>query len=115
MEPKSGQIESKSKNDHWYKGWCAMCLLNECGIRVFVKDGVVMKVEGDPDCPTNKGKLCIRGAVSSISGFYSPHRLKTPLKRTNPRKGLDEDPGWVEITWDEALDAIGERLRKIRQ
>jgi anaerobic selenocysteine-containing dehydrogenase len=92
-----------------------MCLQNDCGMRVLVKDGVVMKVEGDPDCPTNQGKLCIRGALSSISGFYSPHRLKTPLKRTNPKKGLDEDPGWVEITWDEALDAIGERLKKIRQ
>jgi len=92
-----------------------MCLQNDCGMHVRVKDGVVMEVEGNPDCPTNRGKLCVRGGLASIAAYYSPHRIKRPLKRTNPRKGLDEDPGWVEISWDEAYDVIGQRLRKIRE
>jgi anaerobic selenocysteine-containing dehydrogenase len=91
-----------------------MCLPNECGILVHLKDGVIVEVKGNPECPTNKGRLCVRGALSSIPGFYSPFRLKSPLKRTNPRKGLDEDPGWREISWEEALEEIGARLRSIR-
>ena len=92
-----------------------MCLENSCGILVHVKDGVVIETRGDPDCPTNRGKLCVRGGLAAIPGYYSPHRIKFPLKRTNPKKGLDEDPGWVEISWDEALDLVASRLRKIRE
>jgi anaerobic selenocysteine-containing dehydrogenase len=47
--------------------------------------------------------------------MYTPYRVKSPLKRTNPEKGLDVDPGWVEITWDEALDTIGQKLKAIRE
>jgi len=32
-------------------------------------------------------------------GLYNPYRVKVPLMRTNPEKGPDIDPGWVEITW----------------
>jgi len=106
--------ETAGAGDRWLKSWCAMCLPNECGILVHLKDGVVVEVKGNPECPTNKGRLCVRGALSSIPGFYSPFRLKSPLKRTNPRKGLDEDPGWREISWEEALEEIGARLRSIR-
>jgi anaerobic selenocysteine-containing dehydrogenase len=106
---------NQQKNDQWLKGWCAMCLPNECGIRVHLKDGVVVEIEGDPDCPTNRGRLCPRGALSAIPGYYSPHRIKGPMKRTNPEKGLDEDPGWVEIGWDEALDSVAKRLKATRE
>ena len=34
------------------------------------------------------------------------------MKRTNPEKGLEVDPGWVEITWDEALDTAAEKIRE---
>jgi anaerobic selenocysteine-containing dehydrogenase len=101
--------------EQWLRGWCAMCLPNECGILVRVKHGVVVEVKGDPECPTNRGRLCVRGAMASIPGFYSPFRLRTPLKRTNPKKNLEEDPGWVEISWEEALQHIGNRLKKIRE
>jgi molybdopterin-containing oxidoreductase family molybdopterin binding subunit len=47
--------------------------------------------------------------------LYNPSRVNVPLKRTNPQKGLDTDPEWVEITWEEALDTIAARLKKIRQ
>jgi 3-isopropylmalate/(R)-2-methylmalate dehydratase large subunit len=45
---------------------------------------------------------------------YDPNRLKQPLKRTNPRKGIGVDPGWKEIGWDEALDEIAAVLRRVR-
>ncbi len=99
--------------EEWLKGWCAMCLANDCGMLTRVKDGVVVETVGDPDCPTNRGKLCVRGGLSAIAGYYDPHRLKKPLKRTNPVKGVDQDPGWVEISWEEAFDLIGTELGRI--
>ena len=108
-------VKQEKKQDQWLKGWCAMCLQNDCGMLVRTRDGVVMEIKGDPDCPTNRGKLCVRGGLAAIPGYYSPHRIKNPLKRTNPKKGLDEDPRWVEISWDEALNLVAERLRKIRK
>jgi anaerobic selenocysteine-containing dehydrogenase len=105
----------KEKQDRWIKGWCGMCLQNDCGMLVRVRDGVVVEVEGNTDCPTNRGKLCVRGGLACIPGYYSPFRIKGPLRRTNPNKGLDEDPRWVGISWDEAYEIIGKRLHKIRE
>jgi anaerobic selenocysteine-containing dehydrogenase len=90
------------------------CMQADCGTLVHLDNGVVTNIEGNPDCPTNRGKVCIRG-ISAIMGLYNPYRIKAPLKRTNPNKGLHEDPGWIEISWDEALNMVAERLRKIRE
>lgn len=97
----------------WSKGWCAMCLQNDCGMLVRTVDGVVTETVGDPATPTNRGKLCMRGGLSSIPGYYDPKRIKTPLRRTNPQKGLDVDPKWEPVSWDEAYRVIGEKLREI--
>jgi anaerobic selenocysteine-containing dehydrogenase len=88
------------------KAWCTML--------VTIQDGVVIGVEGDPSNPISQGKLCSRGQAA-IYNLYNPYRVKAPMKRTNPRKGVDQDPGWVEISWDEALNTVAERLRKIRK
>jgi len=90
-----------------------MCLANDCGMLTRVEDGVVVETKGDPDCPTNRGKLCVRGGLAAIAGYYDPHRLKKPLRRTNPWKGLDQDPGWEEMEWEEAFDLIGRDLARI--
>jgi anaerobic selenocysteine-containing dehydrogenase len=105
----------KKDKGHWLKGWCGMCLSNDCGMLTRVENGIVVEAIGDPDCPTNLGKLCVRGGLAVIAGFYSPHRLKRPMKRTNLRKGPDIDPGWEEISWEEAFGLIATRLKKIRQ
>ena len=46
--------------------------------------------------------------------LYNPWRVKAPMKRTNPTKSLTADPKWVEITWDEALNTIADRLKKVK-
>ncbi len=98
----------------WKKSWCAMCLQNDCGMLVRMENGVVTETAGDPDTPTNRGKLCMRGGLACIPGYYDPKRIKTPLRRTNPNKGLDVDPGWEAISWDEAYSLIGAKLKEIR-
>lgn len=95
------------------RGYCHGCFKPHCATLVTVKDGVVTEVQGDPDSPTNAGALCGRGQAQ-IAALYNPYRVKTPLKRTNPKKDLDEDPGWTEITWEEAFRTITDHLEEVK-
>ncbi|MBI4904911.1 MAG: molybdopterin-dependent oxidoreductase [Acidobacteria bacterium] len=89
---------------------CALCD-SACGVTATVQDGVLTFLEGlAGDTQGGGGRLCGKGAAGAAF-LYDPNRLKYPMKRTNPNKGLDEDPGWVRITWQEALDTIAERFR----
>jgi anaerobic selenocysteine-containing dehydrogenase len=101
------------QEDTWIPTTCGLCY-SVCALKVHRVNGTVIKIEGNPDSPTNRGRLCPRG-VSGIMALYDPNRVDKPLKRTNPEKGLEVDPGWTEITWEEALDVVAERLKKIRR
>jgi anaerobic selenocysteine-containing dehydrogenase len=99
--------------DTWLKTVCSGCYA-QCAIQVHLVNGVVVKIEGDPDSARGTGGgLCAKSAYM-IQMLYHPRRFKYPLRRTNPEKGRDTDPGWKRISWDEALDEITERLQKIR-
>ncbi len=100
-------------DDAWIQSSCSLCY-GSCSILAHRVDGVVVKIEGNPDSVVGKGKLCGKG-VAGIMTHYDPNRLTKPLRRTNPKKGLGEDPGWKEISWDEALGEIADVLRKVRQ
>lgn len=96
----------------WIPSTCGMCL-HGCGINVLVKDGVALKIEGDPTNPDNLGKLCPKGNAG-LARLYDPTRILRPMKRTNPQKGPGVDPGWVEISWDEAYDIVARELGRVR-
>ncbi|MEO0290910.1 MAG: molybdopterin-dependent oxidoreductase [candidate division WOR-3 bacterium] len=89
-----------------------MCV-NFCGIRVRRVNGVIRAIYGNPESPYNKGHLCPKGQAG-IFHTYNPYRIKAPLKRTNPNKGLGEDPRWKEISWEEAFDEIVKKLKEIK-
>ena len=97
-----------AQEDRWIPTACGACY-SVCALLVHRVNGTVVKIEGNPDSATNLGRLCPRG-VSGIMTLYNPHRVNVPLKRTNPRKGLEIDPGWVEISWEEGLETIAARL-----
>lgn len=97
--------------EEWKPATCPACHNPICGTQVKVVDGVAVEIKGDPNSPTNQGRLCPRG-LSVLGGLYHPYRVKKPLKRTNPEKGLDVDPGWVEITWDEAMEITTQKLKE---
>jgi molybdopterin-containing oxidoreductase family molybdopterin binding subunit len=101
------------KEDVWIPSSCNICY-GGCSILAHRVNGVLTKIEGNPESPIGMGRLCPKG-VSGIMILYDPNRVNVPLKRTNPEKGFGVDPKWVEITWDEALDTIVERLKKIRE
>ncbi len=111
MEP--GETRpAPGSDDLWIPSACSLCY-NQCGIRVHRKGGVVVKIEGNPESPLGMGRLCPKG-LAGIMLLYDPNRLNVPLKRTNPDKGMHVDPGWVEITWEEALETIARKLKTIR-
>jgi anaerobic selenocysteine-containing dehydrogenase len=83
---------------------CTLCY-HSCGTRVTVEDGKAVKVRGLESHPLNKGRLCPKGA-NALDVVYSPDRLKRPLKRSNG--------GFEEITWDQALDEIAEKLTRLK-
>jgi len=99
------------KDDTWIRSVCDQCR-GDCGILVHRVDGVVVDIKGDPDCPNTLGKICAKG-YAGIMNLYDPSRVLTPLKRTNPEKGLGIDPKWVPISWDEAMDTMVEKLSKV--
>lgn len=101
------------KDDTWMPTVCYMCY-SSCGIKAHRRDEIVAEIRGDPANPHNLGKMCAKGKAG-VMGLYDPYRVKRPLKRTNPEKGIAVDPGWKEISWEEALNEIVERLAKIRE
>lgn len=92
-----------------YKSECFICNAG-CDAAVWVKDGRVIKVEGDLSSPVTKGTLCAKGLASKHI-LYHPDRLRYPMKRIGER-GEGE---WERISWDEALDLIASRFKEIEQ
>ncbi|MCL5671546.1 MAG: molybdopterin-dependent oxidoreductase, partial [Acidobacteria bacterium] len=84
-----------------------------CPILAHVRDSVLVKIEGNPTTPATRGRLCPKGNSGAMR-LYDQNRLKVPMRRTNPKKGLDVDPGWEEISWENALDILEEKIRDIR-
>jgi thiosulfate reductase/polysulfide reductase chain A len=91
---------------------CGICS-PACGIKATVRDGSIRFLEGLPGDLSGRGKLCGKGTAGA-QFTYDPDRLKYPMKRTNPIKGLEDDPGWVRISWTEALDTIAEKLQSAK-
>lgn len=91
-------------------GFCTLCR-SRCGTINTVQDGRLVAVRPNPAHPTGKA-ICPKGrAAPEIA--HSARRLKTPLRRTAPKGAAD--PGFVPISWDEALAEITERLGRYRE
>jgi anaerobic selenocysteine-containing dehydrogenase len=101
------------KEDVWIPTACDQCY-NACTVQVHRVDGVAVKVEGVPGVGPNYGRTCAKG-LSALMSVYSPNRVTSPMIRTNPQKGIGIDPGWTEISWDEAMDLLVEKIRAARE
>jgi phenylacetyl-CoA:acceptor oxidoreductase len=95
--------------------YCNQCAAGPDLMKVEVRDGIAIRVEPNFDVAAHPagGRVCVK-AYGLIQKTYSPHRIKKPMRRTNPLKGRDQDPGFVPITWSEAFDILAERLNRIR-
>jgi thiosulfate reductase/polysulfide reductase chain A len=88
---------------------CGICS-PACGIQATIRDGSIKFLQGLANDQHGRGRLCGKGAAGAQFA-YDPDRLKYPMKRTNPVKDLEADPGWVRISWDEALNTIAAKLQ----
>ena len=86
---------------------CYFCHAN-CGVLAYVKDGDVIKIEGDPDY-SNQGGLCCRG-TSALLHVNHPARINHALKRAG-EKGENK---WEQIPYDQAIKEVAERLNQIK-
>ncbi|WP_419203874.1 molybdopterin-dependent oxidoreductase [Bordetella trematum] len=91
------------------QGFCTLCR-SRCGTINEVQDDSLVAVRPDPSHPTGQA-MCMKGK-SAPELVHSPHRVLYPMRRTRP-KG-DPDPGWVRISWEEALGETARRLGAIR-
>ncbi|MCF0228141.1 MAG: molybdopterin-dependent oxidoreductase [Parasporobacterium sp.] len=87
---------------------CRACIAN-CGVLVHVKNGRVVKLEGNPEDPMSRGKMCAKG-LAGIQALYNPNRNKYPLERVGERGGGK----WHRLTWDDALTKIASELMRVR-
>jgi formate dehydrogenase major subunit len=86
---------------------CPYCAVG-CGQRVYVKDEQVTQIEGDPDSPVSRGRLCPKGSAS-LSLVTSPTRV-TQVRYRRPH-GAD----WEDLDLDTALDMIADRVIETRR
>ena len=93
------------------KTYCARMDHGGCGLLVHVEDGRIIRIEGDPDSPLNRGTICAKG-VAQIERLNHPDRLRHPLKRVGARG----EGKWERISWDEALTTLSQGIKeKIQQ
>lgn len=84
----------------WYATTCTQCAAG-CGIHGRVREGRVLKIEGNPDAPVNAGKTCQMGQAG-VQGHYNPDRITTPMVR--------EGGKLVPTTWEKAQALLGEKV-----
>jgi formate dehydrogenase major subunit len=86
---------------------CPYCAVG-CGQRVFVKDGRISQIEGDPDSPVSRGRLCPKGSASKqlVTGPGREYRVKYRAPHT---------AAWEELPLDRAMDMIADRVIKTRR
>jgi thiosulfate reductase/polysulfide reductase chain A len=88
--------------------FCDVCFW-KCGAVASLKDGRLWKIEGNPDDPLSRGRLCPRG-TGGVGAHYDPDRLKRPLLRRSER-GREQ---WREVSWEEALSFVAEKMQAIQ-
>ncbi|MCX6011933.1 MAG: molybdopterin-dependent oxidoreductase, partial [Chloroflexi bacterium] len=100
--------------DVWIHTCCGGCY-GTCGVKVHRVNGVAVAIEGEQDSTLGaNGGICAKG-VSMLQVLYDPNRRNYPLKRTNPKKGLYEEGNFVRISWDEAMNELITRMKKIHE
>jgi len=90
-----------------YKSSCRACIA-ACAVLVHVKDGRVIKIEGNPESPMSRGGVCAKG-LSGIQALYNPNRNKYPMKRVGER-GSNQ---WERMSWDDALTEISTKINEV--
>jgi formate dehydrogenase major subunit len=86
---------------------CPYCAVG-CGQKVFVKDGRITQIEGDPDSPISRGRLCPKGSASK-------NLVTSPLRQTQVLYRRPYGTEWESLDLDRAVDMIADRVIAARR
>jgi formate dehydrogenase major subunit len=101
--PRSAALEPRTKTaDSMARSVCPYCAVG-CGQRVFVKDGKVVQIEGDPDSPISRGRLCPKGSASK-------NLVTSALRQTKVRYRRPYGTEWEDLDLDTAMNMIADRV-----
>ena len=89
----------------WYATTCRECAAG-CGLHAKVREGRVIKLEGNPESPINGGRLCSRGQAA-LQGLYNPDRVTEPMAR-------GQSGEWQKLTWDEGIARLAVKIKDAR-
>jgi formate dehydrogenase major subunit len=108
MSPRSAELRARTETaDTVARSVCPYCAVG-CGQKVFVKDGRISQIEGDPDSPISRGRLCPKGSASK-NLVTSPLRQKKVLYRR------PHGTAWEPLELDRAMDMIADRVIDARR
>jgi formate dehydrogenase major subunit len=86
---------------------CPYCAVG-CGQKVYVKDERVVQIEGDPDSPVSRGRLCPKGSASE-------QLVNGPLREYRVKYRRPQGSAWEDMSLDTAMDMIAERVIATRR
>ena len=92
--------------DEVVRSICPYCAVG-CGQRIFVKDGEITQIEGDPDSPISRGRLCPKGAASRSY-------VQSPIREYRVKYRRPYSTVWEDLDLDTAVDMIADRLIRTR-
>jgi formate dehydrogenase major subunit len=93
--------------DRVVRSICPYCAVG-CGQRVYVQEGKVTQIEGDPDSPISRGRLCPKGAASR--GYVT-----SPLREYRVKYRRPFGTAWEELPLDQAMGMIADRIIAARK
>src|SRR5438270_8358415 len=105
---RSQRLEPRTASaDRVVRSVCPYCAVG-CGQRIYVKDERVVQVEGDPDSPISRGRLCPKGAATK-------QLVTNPNRLTKVRYRAPHATAWQDLDLDEAMDMIADRVVATRE
>jgi formate dehydrogenase major subunit len=108
QSPRSATLTARTETaDRMARSVCPYCAVG-CGQEVYVKDGEVIQIEGDPDSPISRGRLCPKGSASKSL-------VTSPLRQTKVRYRRPYGTEWEDLDLDTALDMIADRVLAARE
>jgi formate dehydrogenase major subunit len=102
------QISARTETaDRVARSVCPYCAVG-CGQKIYVKDEQVIQIEGDPDSPVSRGRLCPKGAASK-------NLVTAPLRETKVKYRRPHAADWEELDLDQAMEMIADRVIATRE
>ena len=106
---RSEKSELLEQEERIVPGGCNICF-NGCPIKYHLRGNQVVNVYGNDEDPVFQGRICPKSQMT-LQMYNNPHRLTTPLKRVGKR-GSDK---FKEISWEQALSEIAQKLADVRE